>query len=389
MKAKHMLLPLLLAALLALSPCALAEAPAAAEFEGGEIAYADALAQYQSVQRSYADLGIEEDPAILAQQVLEGMVEDAVLQGKAGELGLLTPDAAALAALQADAEATHEALISYYIDFCASEGMTEGEARAATEAYLAEEGQSVQDLLDARLADWWRSALYEYICGDVAATEADIQAYYDALAQTQQLQFAEDPTYFDYLYMNDDLIAYRPEGMRYIKHIIIGFDEAMALTYESLVGEGRLSDADPEAVDALYAQLDDRVVEVLELLMQGEDFDALMRTHGDDESMRYEPYSTDGYIVREGSALFVPEFTEAAFSLQNIGDVSDPVRTAGGVHFILYAGDVPAGPVPPEEIWDALAVEAQNRMADEAYDAQVAAWVAEAAPVYHPEYLLQ
>ena len=38
---------------------------------------------------------------------------------------------------------------------------------------------------------------------------------------------------------------------------------------------------------------------------------------------------------------------------------------------------------------DALAVEAQNRMADEAYDAQVAAWVAEAAPVYHPEYLLQ
>ena len=389
MKAKHMLLPLLLAALLALSPSALAEAPAAAEFEGGIIAYADALAQYQSVQRSYADLGIEEDPAILAQQVLEGMVEDAVLQGKAGELGLLTPDAAALAALQADAEATHEALISYYIDFCASEGMTEGEARAATEAYLSEEGQSVQDLLDARLADWWRSALYEYICGDVAATEADIQAYYDALAQTQQLQFAEDPTYFDYLYMNDDLIAYRPEGMRYIKHIIIGFDEAMALTYESLVGEGRLSDADPEAVDALYAQLDDRVVEVLELLMQGEDFDALMRTHGDDENMRYEPYSTDGYIVREGSALFVPEFTEAAFSLQNIGDVSDPVRTAGGVHFILYAGDVPAGPVSPEEIWDALAVEAQNRMADEAYDAQVAAWVAEAAPVYHPEYLLQ
>ena len=123
--------------------------------------------------------------------------------------------------------------------------------------------------------------------------------------------------------------------------------------------------------------------------MQGEDFDALMRTHGDDENMRYEPYSTDGYIVREGSALFVPEFTEAAFSLQNIGDVSDPVRTAGGVHFILYAGDVPAGPVSPEEIWDALAVEAQNRMADEAYDAQVAAWVAEAAPVYHPEYLLQ
>lgn len=389
MNKRTILLPLLLLALIAVPPCALAEAPAAAEFAGGSIAYEDALTQYQSVQRSYADLGIEEDPAILAQQVLTAMVEDAVLQKKAGELGLLTPDEAELTALQADAEAAHEALISYYIDFCAAEGMTADEARAATEAYLADEGQSVQDLLDARLADWWRSALYEYICGDIAVTEADVQGYYDTLVSTQQLQFAEDPTYFDYLYMNDDLIAYRPENMRYIKHIIIGFDEAMALTYEALVGEGRLADADPEALDALYSGLDDRVAEVLELLMQGEDFDALMRTHGDDGNMLYEPWSTDGYIVREGSLLFVPEFTEAAFALQSVGDISDPVRTAGGIHFILYAGDVPAGPVPLEEIRDAVAAEALNRMMSDAYDAQVAAWVAEAAPVYHPEYLLQ
>lgn len=389
MNKRTILLPLLLLALIAFPPCALAEAPAAAEFAGGSIAYEDALMQYQSVQRSYVDLGIEEDPAILAQQVLEAMVEDAVLRQKAGDLGLLTPDEAAQAALKADAEAAHEALISYYIDFCAAEGMTADEARAATEAYLADEGQSVQDLLDARLADWWRSALYEYICGDIAVTEADIQDYYASLASTQQLQFAEDPTYFDYLYMNDDLIAYRPDHMRYIKHIIIGFDETMALTYESLVGEGRLADADPEALDALYSGLDDRVAAVLELLMQGEDFDALMRTHGDDENMLYEPWSTDGYIVREGSLLFVPEFTEAAFALQNIGDISDPVRTAGGIHFILYAGDVPAGPVPLEEIHDAVAAEALNRMTSDAYDAQVAAWVAEASPVYHPEYLLQ
>ena len=65
------------------------------------------------------------------------------------------------------------------------------------------------------------------------------------------------------------------------------------------------------------------------------------------------------------------------------------MRTAGGIHFILYVGDVPAGPVPLEEIRDAVAAEALNRMMSDAYDAQVAAWVAEAAPVYHPEYLLQ
>ena len=177
--------------------------------------------------------------------------------------------------------------------------------------------------------------------------------------------------------------------MRYIKHILIGFDEAQAEAYAGVVGEGTLSDADPDALDAVYAPLADRVAEVENLLMEGADFDDLMRSHGTDEFMLHEPYAADVYIVQPGSQLFVKEFVDACFALENIGDISEPVRTSGGVHFILYVGDVPAGNADLSAIMDAVTAEAQDQLISDAFNAQVAAWIREAAPVYHPEYLLQ
>lgn len=381
------LLCLLLVACPALAESAI---PAVAEFNGGSISYEDAYAAYSETLQSYTDFGWAAiDQETLAMEVLQVLVQEKVLMNKAAELGLTEIPADQLAELEALAQANYESLITYYIDFCSTEDMTAEEARAATEEYLAEEGQSVDALLAGMTADWWRSALNDYICEGVAITEDDILDYAEILATTQSLQFAEDPTYFDYLYMNDDLIAYYPEGMRYIKHILIGFDADSALAYQQLVGDGDMAGADPAALDEIYASLDDRVAEVENLLLEGSDFDEMMRTYGDDEMMLYEPYSINGYMVQPECQLFVSEFVEACFALENVGDISEPVRTPGGVHFILYVGDVPAGPVALENIVESVAAEARDQLMTETYDAQVAAWVEEAQPVYHPEYLLQ
>lgn len=386
------MITIILLCLLLVACPALAESdvPAVAEFNGGSISYEDAYAAYSETLQSYTDFGWAAiDQEALAMEVLEALVQEQVLRNKAAELGLTEIPEDQLAELEALAQANYESLISYYIDFCSSEDMTAEEARAATEEYLAEEGQSAEDLLADMTADWWRSALNDYICADVAITEDDILDYAETLATTQSLQFAEDPSYFDYLYMNDDLIAYYPEGMRYIKHILIGFDADSALAYQQLVGDGEMSDVDPTALDEVYAPLNERVAEVENLLLEGSDFDEMMRTHGDDEMMLYEPYSISGYMVQPACQLFVPEFVDACFALENVGDISDPIRTPGGVHFILYAGDVPAGPVALENIVESVAAEARDQLLTETYDAQVAAWVEAAQPVYHPEYLLQ
>ena len=366
--------------------------PTVAEFNGGSISYEDAAAKYAATLQAYTDFGWGEeaiDQEALALEVLQEMVEEAVLRIKAEELGLTQVPEDTMEELRASAHQTYEDQISYYIDFIATEGMSDEEARAATEQYLADEGQSEQDILNTQLDNWWYSALYDAVCADVVIDENDILEYADTLATTQALQFAEDPTYFDYLYMNDDLIAYYPEGMRYIKHILIGFDADGAQAYQDAVGEGDLADVDAETLDEIYAPLNKRVAEVERLLLDGADFDQLMRDYGDDDTMLYEPYSINGYIVQPDSKLFVSEFVDACFALENVGDISDPVRTAGGVHFLLYVGDVPAGPVALEQIVDSVAAEAQDQLISDTFDAYAAQCVEEAQPVYHPEYLLQ
>lgn len=372
--------------LLSMSCPGMAQSITAAEFAGGSITYEDAYAQFQSTMQAYADFGWEDDaadPLLVAQQVLEQMVQDAVLRNKAAELGLDRISDDELTRLRAEAEEMYEAQIASYLGLS-----SDADARAAAEAMLAEDGITPDSILEEMTAGHWHNALYEYVCGDVVADDAFISSYTASLAATQALQFADDPLYFDYLYMNDDLIAYYPEGMRYIKHILIGFDDEQAEEYQRIMtGGGQTAAAD--ALDALYAPLEDMAAHVEQLLMDGAGFDDLMQAYGADEFMLHEPYSAHGYIVQPGSNLFVKEFTDACFALEEIGDISDPVRTSGGLHLILYAGDVPAGPVPIETIAEAAALEAHDQLITDVFDAQVAAWIGEAQPVYHPEYLLQ
>lgn len=366
--------------------------PAPAEFIGGSIDYEAAYAQYADAMQTYADFGWSTDaadPETVAMEVLEDMVEHAVLRAKAQELGLAEVPESEMDALRETARITYEDQIAYYIDFYASADMTDEEARAVTAEALNGDGMSEADILAGLMEDWWYSALYAYVCDGIAITEQHIWDYADSLAETQALEHADDPSNFDYLYMNGDIIAWYPEGVRRIKHILIGFDADGAKAYEAVVGDGTAAEADPAALDAVYAPLQARADEVAQLLQDGADFNELMRTYGADDYMLYEPYSTDGYMVQPGSQLFVEEFVDACFALENVGDISGPVRSPGGIHYILYAGDVTAGSAALENIVELVADEARDALITDTFDAQVAAWVEEAQPVYHPEYLFQ
>ena len=366
--------------------------PPVAEFAGGSISYEDAFAQFEATMRSYSDFGWGEaaaDMEEVAMTVLMDMVEQAVLRNKAQELGLTEVSAERMAELRESAEALFEQQIAYYIDFYTADGMSEADARAVTMDILAEDGISAENYLAEMLENQWYSALYEYISADIFIDETHILAYAESLAQTQALDWAADSINFDYLYMNDDLIAWYPPDVRYIKHVLVGFDDVQLQEYEAIVGNGALADADPTALDALYAPLEERIADVQRLLDAGESFDSVMQAYGDDEFMLHEPYSVEGYMVQPGSQLFVSEFVDACFALENIGDISAPVRTAGGVHIILYVGDVPSGNVPLADIVDKVAAEALDQHITDTFDAQVAAWLEEAQPVYYPEYLLQ
>ena len=78
--------------------------------------------------------------------------------------------------------------------------------------------------------------------------------------------------------------------------------------------------------------------------------------------MLSETNLNNGYNVHMDSIMWDPAFTAAAFSVDNIGDVSQPVVGSYGVHIVCYKRDVPAGAV---ELTDALAAQLQEELAQQ------------------------
>ena len=79
---------------------------------------------------------------------------------------------------------------------------------------------------------------------------------------------------------------------------------------------------------------------IYEKIKKGEDFAALAEEYSDDENTKY----TGGVLAPFGLGNMVLPFEQAAFALENTGDVSMPVRTRFGYHIIklLEKNDYPS-----------------------------------------------
>ena len=130
--------------------------------------------------------------------------------------------------------------------------------------------------------------------------------------------------------------------------------------------------------------------EVRQKAAAGEDFDELIATYGvnedgtaSDPGMTSEPYKTSGYEVCALSSNYVPEFVEAAMSIESVGGVSAPYLSNSGVHIVKYIADVPGGPI---EMTDAQRTAKRESLLqtrqDELYTTTLEKWMAEAEITY-------
>ena len=101
--------------------------------------------------------------------------------------------------------------------------------------------------------------------------------------------------------------------------------------------------------------LKDRIDEIYARLDNGESFESLIPEYGEDPGMKEEPYKTQGYLISENTVdKYYDGFGIAAISLKNIGDVSDPVETEAGYHFIQYTSDAEVKDTPFEDVKQAI-----------------------------------
>lgn len=141
-------------------------------------------------------------------------------------------------------------------------------------------------------------------------------------------------------------------------------DAAAATTYKANPARFEVP-AQIRASHILVAKGDDarpKAEKLLADLKNGADFAALAKEHSADTGSAIK----GGDLGFFGKGRMVPSFEEAAFALQNPGDLSGLVESEFGYHIIKLEASRPAGTLPFDEVRDALRREASTKITNEA-----------------------
>ena len=94
-----------------------------------------------------------------------------------------------------------------------------------------------------------------------------------------------------------------------------------------------------------------------------------------------------GYPICAENNTWDPTFTNAAMSIEEVGQLSEPAYGSYGIYLVYYFSDVVPGAVDLETIREDVELTALENMRTAAYDAALAQWVEEANVVYYLENL--
>ena len=208
------------------------------EYDGGVVFLDDILEQYAGVDSQFssyygaslADYGYD---TVYKQMIAEMLLQNAVLEAKAAELGLDQLDDETMAGLTEEAATNFESYVTSVWDYFASDDLTDEEIREECITNLEAMGYTEDALLESLIDNYVSEQLYNYITADVTVTEEDIQAAFDELVAEQEASFADDSTY-NTSRNNGDTIVWNPEGYRMVHHVLIRFTDDQATRYSEL-----------------------------------------------------------------------------------------------------------------------------------------------------------
>ena len=407
-----------------------------AKYDGGEITLADVAydynSQYSYMSYMYQVYGYTFDSSqaqSLMQDVVESHMTTRAVLAKANELGIeLTEEEKAECAEEAQKQYDE----AYATAYESAEGDTEELKKLNTEYRMYSMGQTMEFFTNQQ--EW--SKIIDKV---EEVTKPEVEEVDDIELETilteQEIEdektYSEDLAKFEKDMTDPDIfIAWRPEGYRTVKHILLMPGEEtktkiMTLASSIATLEGDLSDLEDELehiedadgdeedhehrtadeinadIDTVTAELEteradletakadavaevrDRYDEVMAKLEAGEDFDALMAEYGEDPGMQSEPAMSRGYYVSAESTSWDTDFRDAAMALENVGDyTTEPIVSTSGVHIIYYNSDVIAGQVQLEDVRDEFYDIALEKARDEYMEGKVDEWTAALKPVY-------
>lgn len=360
------------------------------------------------------DITDESIAASINQMALDMAIQYEVMEQKARELGVHDPSEEELAELTASVDQEWTDLVEYAAAtyFGKTDDSTDEEKSSAdlnALALLESMGYTKAMMEEQAKENFWYDKLTAMLVEGATVADGDVENYFNELVKEDEAQYKDNVLMYEYMTQYYGQPSYYvPEGYRGIVHILLNVDEELMNNYSELAAqlEEQISameagDAEAEsdadtapvtqeqvdaAYDAILASVQPTVDEIMTQFRDGTPFAELIEKYGNDPGMTVEPTKSEGYSVHQDSVVWDPAFVKAAFSVENVGDVSDPVVGSYGVHIVQYLRDVPAGPVDltdeiRSELYETLMADAENKLFDE----KVSAWVEEANVQYTAE----
>ena len=389
----------------------------------------------------YAAYGYDtSDPSLqsyLKSAGLQWAIEDALYRQKAQELNVAEITEEQKAELEAKAKEVWDENVSYFAE---QQGLTEEstdeEKEAARVAALAQieaqygytEESYISGYVESYKEVQLRQNVQNAVLGEFTVSEEEITDHFNELVEEDRANYENNVPMYEYYtnYMGNKSY-YVPEGYRGITHILLDVDDELLKNYTDLAAqleeqqeketaddaaEGEpteepaaeaeatekpaaeaeateepkepvtqeMVDAARQAImDSVQAQVD----EITAAYAAGTSFGELIEKYGTDPGMKTEPNKTNGYAVHKESILWDPAFTEGAMSLNQVGDISEPVLGSYGIHILHYTRDIPAGAVElTDEIRNEFREELLQEKETEAVTAMIEEWRNNAELVY-------
>ena len=265
------------------------------------------LAQYGYTQDSTE---IDDQLPDLKEQYINMMVQNLVIEQKIEELGLgEVTDEEKAAAEQSVQDWYDEQFAQLVETYSADETVEDPEAEATTtiENYLSYYGTTLEQMKQEEVDYIPTQKLYDEVTKDITVTEEEIGSQFATLVSEAKTEYDEDKSAFVTDYQSGNTIYYTPEGMFFVKHILIGLTEEQQQEITDLrADEDETVAATADAKrDEYLLTIREEAEAVLARVDAGEDFDALIEECGDDPGMSAYP---DGYLTYAGDTSFVGEF---------------------------------------------------------------------------------
>ena len=251
--------------------------------------------------------------------LLDDYIEAEIIRQQAEAMGLYPLTDEELQQAKEDAEAMGQSLTELHQESVKSDVEEDPsldydtELNARLEESLLQAGVSNGALEAGYIRDTIETKVKEAVTADVQISDEEVQAWYDEQLAEQKESLDEAPETLSDI-ESSTISVYVPEGLRYVKHILIAIPDEAADEISSL-----RTDGDTEGADALrdeeLAKLKPKADEVLAKVQAGEDFDSLIAEYGEDPGMES---NEEGYLISEGNTDYVEEFVQAGMDINKV-----------------------------------------------------------------------